>query len=43
MLLQCVAFDDINPQAPVHFLVIPRKEIAQLSCASDEDEKVGPL
>lgn len=25
---QCVAFDDINPQAPVHFLVIPRKIIS---------------
>ncbi len=22
---QCVAFNDINPQAPVHFLVIPRE------------------
>ncbi|XP_011866035.1 PREDICTED: histidine triad nucleotide-binding protein 1 [Vollenhovia emeryi] len=35
---QCVAFDDINPQAPVHFLVIPRKPIAQLSKAQDKDE-----
>jgi histidine triad (HIT) family protein len=24
---QCVAFRDINPQAPVHVLIIPRKEI----------------
>ena len=23
----CIAFEDINPQAPVHFLVIPRKHI----------------
>jgi histidine triad (HIT) family protein len=23
----CVAFRDINPQAPVHVLIIPRKEI----------------
>jgi len=36
--LQCIAFDDINPQAPVHFLVIPRKPISQLSKAQDEDE-----
>jgi histidine triad (HIT) family protein len=36
----CVAFDDINPQAPVHFLVIPRKPIPQLSKAEDND---GPL
>ncbi|KAL0108390.1 hypothetical protein PUN28_015140 [Cardiocondyla obscurior] len=35
---QCVAFDDINPQAPVHFLVIPRKAISQLSKAQDDDE-----
>ncbi|ERL92461.1 adenosine 5'-monophosphoramidase HINT1 [Dendroctonus ponderosae] len=35
---QCVAFDDVNPQAPVHFLVIPRKPIAQLSKAGDSDE-----
>ncbi|CAH3036162.1 unnamed protein product [Porites lobata] len=24
---QCIAIEDINPQAPVHFLVIPKKEI----------------
>ena len=38
---QCVAFHDINPKAPVHFLVIPRKQITQLSKSQDEDEKVG--
>jgi histidine triad (HIT) family protein len=27
---QCVAFEDIHPQAPVHVLVIPRKHIASL-------------
>lgn len=36
--LQCVAFHDVNPQAPVHFLVIPWKPIRQLSKASDIDE-----
>lgn len=35
---QCVAFHDINAQAPVHFLVIPRKPIPQLSRAEDGDE-----
>ncbi|KAK2580383.1 hypothetical protein KPH14_006138 [Odynerus spinipes] len=35
---KCVAFNDINAQAPVHFLVIPRKPISQLSKADDEDE-----
>ena len=37
---QCVAFDDISPQAPVHFLVIPRKAITQLSKAESCDENV---
>ncbi|XP_046917611.2 histidine triad nucleotide binding protein 1 [Dermatophagoides farinae] len=36
----CVAFDDINPVAPVHFLVIPRKPITQLSKTTDDDEKI---
>jgi histidine triad (HIT) family protein len=35
---QCVAFHDVAPQAPVHFLVIPKKPISQLSKASAEDE-----
>ncbi|GFR95174.1 histidine triad nucleotide-binding protein 1 [Elysia marginata] len=37
---QCVAFDDIEPQAPVHFLVVPKKPIAKLSDAQDADEKL---
>jgi histidine triad (HIT) family protein len=28
---QCVAFRDINPKAPVHFLVVPRKHIPSLN------------
>ena len=32
-----VAFRDLNPQAPVHVLVIPRQEIPSLAVASDED------
>mgnify|MGYP001444973954 CR=1 FL=1 len=32
-----VAFHDIQPQAPVHLLVIPRKHIASLNEASPED------
>ena len=27
----CVAFKDINPQAPVHVLIVPRQEIAGMS------------
>lgn len=32
------AFSDLSPQAPTHFLVIPKKPIAQLSRSDDEDE-----
>lgn len=31
-----VAFRDINPQAPVHFLIIPREHVASLEAAGDE-------
>ena len=33
----CLAFADVNPQAPVHLLVIPRKEIRSLDTLDDED------
>lgn len=32
-----LAFRDINPQAPTHILVIPRKPIARLSTSEDGD------
>ncbi len=32
-----LAFRDINPQAPVHVLFIPKKPIATLNDAGDED------
>ncbi|KAL7058117.1 hypothetical protein AAHC03_017190 [Spirometra sp. Aus1] len=35
---QCLAFDDVSPQAPVHFLVIPKTPIKMLSSAEDKDE-----
>lgn len=35
---QVVAFDDINPQAPYHKVIIPRKHIATLNDANDEDQ-----
>jgi histidine triad (HIT) family protein len=31
----CVAFRDINPQAPVHILVVPREHVASLDDARD--------
>jgi len=33
-----VAFNDINPQAPTHILVIPRRHITSLAHAVPEDE-----
>lgn len=33
-----VAFEDVNPQAPTHLLLIPRKHIAGLDQAAAEDE-----
>ena len=39
-----VAFRDINPQAPTHVLVIPRKHIATINDIGREDEEfVGSL
>lgn len=32
-----VAFTDINPQAPVHFLIIPRKHVAGVLDIAPED------
>ncbi|HJU88348.1 MAG TPA: histidine triad nucleotide-binding protein [Gemmatimonadaceae bacterium] len=32
---ECVAFRDINPQAPVHVLVIPREHVESLNTAKD--------
>ncbi|SVA29218.1 uncharacterized protein METZ01_LOCUS82072, partial [marine metagenome] len=33
-----LAFRDINPQAPIHFLVIPKKEIRTLNDIDDIDK-----
>jgi len=41
---KCVAFNDVAPQAPVHFLVIPRKRISMIEKAEDGDgELLGHL
>ena len=34
------AFEDINPQAPVHILISPRKHFASLDEATEEDAAV---
>ncbi len=33
----CVVIRDVNPQAPVHLLVIPRKPIPRIGEADEED------
>ena len=35
-----IAFNDISPQAPTHILIIPKKNIAKISDANDEDENL---
>jgi len=35
---RCLAFHDVNPQAPVHILIIPKKEIPRVAAATVEDE-----
>lgn len=35
---QVVAFKDINPQAPIHLLIIPRKHIATINDLQPEDK-----
>lgn len=38
---QCLVFRDVAPQAPVHFLVIPKKPIPRISQAEEGDQQVG--
>lgn len=37
---KCLAFRDVNPQAPVHILVIPKQPIARLIDAVDDDQSL---
>ena len=37
---KCVAFKDVAPQAPVHFLIIPRKRIPMIEQADDQDSQL---
>lgn len=37
---QCLAFNDISPQAPTHFLVIPKRRIATLDDVVPEDKDI---
>jgi len=39
-----IAFEDVNPQAPVHILVVPKKHIPEIHSMTGEDrELVGHL
>ena len=37
---ELLAFNDINPQAPVHILIIPKKEIKTLNDIQIEDKDI---
>ncbi len=40
----CLAFEDVQPKAPTHILVIPKKEIPSADEIAEEDEQlVGHL
>ena len=36
----CLAFKDINPQAPVHLIVIPKKPIESVDDVAEQDEAI---
>ena len=35
-----IAFNDINPQAPVHFLVIPKEHIKSANAVNEENKEL---
>ncbi|MDF2884124.1 MAG: hypothetical protein K0R54_4690 [Clostridiaceae bacterium] len=37
---EVLAFKDINPEAPIHFVIIPKKHIASLNELKPEDGKI---
>jgi histidine triad (HIT) family protein len=36
----CIAIHDINPQAPVHVLIIPKQPIARIDAARPADQSI---
>ncbi|MCB1122511.1 MAG: histidine triad nucleotide-binding protein [Verrucomicrobiae bacterium] len=36
----CVAIRDIDPKAPVHVLIIPKKHVVRTALAEDEDKEL---
>ena len=40
----CIAFNDISAQAPIHFLVIPKKPVVSLyECEKEDQDLLGHL
>jgi histidine triad (HIT) family protein len=37
----CIAFHDVQPQAPVHVLLIPKKEIENVASLEDGDQDLA--
>ena len=37
---ELIAFDDINPQAPMHVLVVPKRHVATLNDLGDDDDRL---
>ena len=37
---EIIAFNDINPQAPIHILIVPKKEIRTLNDLEDNDQEI---
>lgn len=37
----CLAFHDVNPQAPVHVLLIPKKPVESLDALVDDDARLA--
>ena len=35
---RCIVIHDIDPKAPVHLLIVPKREIARLEAAGEPDE-----
>lgn len=38
---KCLAFNDISPQAPIHFLVIPKQRIDMIENTTSADHQVN--
>lgn len=37
----CLAFHDVSPQAPIHVLLIPKKEVVNVAALQEEDRELA--